>query len=58
VPPSASGAARSAGSARHLTGGSDGGQAEYVRAPFIAVDAERIPDDMDDLSVLPLTDAL
>jgi threonine dehydrogenase-like Zn-dependent dehydrogenase len=42
----------------HLTGGYDGGQAEYVRAPFIAVDAERVPDDMDDLDVLPLTDAL
>lgn len=42
----------------HLTGGYDGGQAEYVRAPFIAVDAEKVPDDMDDLSVLPLTDAL
>jgi threonine dehydrogenase-like Zn-dependent dehydrogenase len=42
----------------HLTGGYEGGQAEYVRAPFIAVDAEKIPDDMDDLAVLPLTDAL
>jgi threonine dehydrogenase-like Zn-dependent dehydrogenase len=41
----------------HLTGGYDGGQAEYVRAPFIAVDAERIPDDVDDLDALPLTDA-
>ena len=41
----------------HLTGGYDGGQAEYVRAPFIAVDAEKIPDDLDDLTVLPLTDA-
>jgi threonine dehydrogenase-like Zn-dependent dehydrogenase len=42
----------------HLTGGYEGGQAEYVRAPFIAVDAERIPDDLDDLSALPLTDAM
>jgi threonine dehydrogenase-like Zn-dependent dehydrogenase len=41
----------------HTTGGYDGGQAEYVRAPFIAVDAEKIPDDMDDLTALPLTDA-
>jgi threonine dehydrogenase-like Zn-dependent dehydrogenase len=42
----------------HLTGGYDGGQAELVRAPFIAVDAEKIPEDMDDLTALPLTDAL
>jgi threonine dehydrogenase-like Zn-dependent dehydrogenase len=42
----------------HTTGGYDGGQAQYVRVPFADVDAERIPDDMDDLSVLPLTDAL
>jgi threonine dehydrogenase-like Zn-dependent dehydrogenase len=42
----------------HLTGGYDGGQAEYVRAPFVAVDAERIPEDLTDLQALPLTDAL
>jgi threonine dehydrogenase-like Zn-dependent dehydrogenase len=42
----------------HLTGGYDGGQAEYVRVPFAGVDAEKIPDDMEDLEVLPLTDAL
>lgn len=42
----------------HLTGGYDGGQAQYVRAPFVAVDAERIPEDLDDLQALPLTDAL
>lgn len=42
----------------HTTGGYDGGQAEYVRVPFADVDAERIPSDMDDLEVLPLTDAL
>ncbi len=42
----------------HLTGGYDGGQAEFVRAPFIAVDAEPIPEDVDDLDALPLTDAL
>jgi threonine dehydrogenase-like Zn-dependent dehydrogenase len=41
----------------HTTGGYDGAQAEYVRVPFAGVDAERIPDDMDDLDVLPLTDA-
>src|SRR5512132_2360547 len=42
----------------HTTGGYDGGQAEYVRVPFAGVDAEKIPADMDDLEVLPLTDAL
>jgi threonine dehydrogenase-like Zn-dependent dehydrogenase len=42
----------------HLTGGYDGGQAEYVRVPFAGVDAERVPDDLDDLDALPLTDAL
>jgi threonine dehydrogenase-like Zn-dependent dehydrogenase len=42
----------------HLTGGYDGGQAEYVRAPFIAVDAEKLPEDLDDLDALPLADAL
>lgn len=41
----------------HTMGGYDGGQAEYVRVPFIGVDAERIPDDVDDLDALPLTDA-
>jgi threonine dehydrogenase-like Zn-dependent dehydrogenase len=41
----------------HLTGGYDGGQAEYVRVPFADVDAERVPDDLSDLDALPLTDA-
>jgi threonine dehydrogenase-like Zn-dependent dehydrogenase len=41
----------------HLTGGYDGGQAEYVRVPFIGVDAEKIPDDVEDLDALPITDA-
>src|SRR5207249_10681712 len=38
-------------------GGYDGGQAEYVRVPFIGVDAEKIPDDVGDLDALPITDA-
>ncbi len=42
----------------HTTGGYDGGQAEYVRVPFADVDAEKIPDDMEDLDVLAVTDAL
>lgn len=41
----------------HSFGGYDGGQAEYVRVPFIGVDAERLPDDVEDLDALPLTDA-
>jgi threonine dehydrogenase-like Zn-dependent dehydrogenase len=41
----------------HLTGGYDGGQAEFVRVPFIGVDAEKIPDEVEDLDALPLTDA-
>jgi threonine dehydrogenase-like Zn-dependent dehydrogenase len=41
----------------HTMGGYDGGQAEYVRVPFIGVDAEKIPDGVDDLDALPLTDA-
>jgi threonine dehydrogenase-like Zn-dependent dehydrogenase len=41
----------------HTTGGYDGGQAEYVRVPFIGVDAEKIPDDVTDLDALPITDA-
>ncbi|WNG47370.1 glutathione-dependent formaldehyde dehydrogenase [Archangium minus] len=41
----------------HTMGGYDGGQAEYVRVPFIGVDAEKIPDDVDDLDALPITDA-
>jgi threonine dehydrogenase-like Zn-dependent dehydrogenase len=41
----------------HTMGGYDGGQAEYVRVPFIGVDAEKIPDDVEDLDALPITDA-
>jgi threonine dehydrogenase-like Zn-dependent dehydrogenase len=41
----------------HTMGGYDGGQAEYVRVPFIGVDAEQIPDDVEDLDALPITDA-
>jgi threonine dehydrogenase-like Zn-dependent dehydrogenase len=41
----------------HTTGGYDGGQAEYVRVPFIGVDAEKVPEDVSDLDALPLTDA-
>jgi threonine dehydrogenase-like Zn-dependent dehydrogenase len=41
----------------HTMGGYDGGQAEYVRVPFIGVDAEKIPDGVADLDALPITDA-
>jgi threonine dehydrogenase-like Zn-dependent dehydrogenase len=41
----------------HTMGGYDGGQAEYVRVPFVGVDAEKIPEDVSDLDALPLTDA-
>jgi threonine dehydrogenase-like Zn-dependent dehydrogenase len=41
----------------HTMGGYEGGQAEYVRAPFLGVDAEKIPDDVEDLDALPITDA-
>jgi len=41
----------------HTMGGYDGGQAQYVRVPFIGVDAEKIPDDVEDLDALPITDA-
>jgi threonine dehydrogenase-like Zn-dependent dehydrogenase len=41
----------------HTMGGYDGGQAEYVRVPFAAVDAEPIPEGVDDLDALPITDA-
>jgi threonine dehydrogenase-like Zn-dependent dehydrogenase len=41
----------------HTMGGYDGGQAEYVRVPFIGVDAEKIPDEVGDLDALPITDA-
>jgi len=42
----------------HLTGGYEGGQAEYVRVPFADVGPLRIPDDMDDEAVLFLSDIL
>lgn len=42
----------------HLTGGYEGGQAEYVRVPFGDVGPMRIPDDMEDEEVLFLTDIL
>jgi threonine dehydrogenase-like Zn-dependent dehydrogenase len=41
----------------HTMGGYEGGQAEYVRVPFIGVDAEKIPDEVEDLDALPITDA-
>ncbi|MGA9522276.1 MAG: zinc-dependent alcohol dehydrogenase [Myxococcaceae bacterium] len=41
----------------HSFGGYDGGQAEYVRVPFIGVDAEKVPEDVHDLDALPITDA-
>jgi threonine dehydrogenase-like Zn-dependent dehydrogenase len=45
------------GRCSHTMGGYDGGQAEYVRVPFIGVDAGKVPDDVEDLDALPLTDA-
>jgi threonine dehydrogenase-like Zn-dependent dehydrogenase len=40
----------------HSTGGYDGGQAQLVRVPFADVGPMKIPDDMDDESVLFLSD--
>jgi threonine dehydrogenase-like Zn-dependent dehydrogenase len=40
----------------HTTGGFDGGQAEYVRVPFADIGPFKIPDDMDDESILFLSD--
>src|SRR5689334_2534598 len=42
----------------HLTGGYEGGQAQYVRVPFADVGPFPIPDDMTDESVLFLSDIL
>jgi len=42
----------------HSMGGYEGGQAQYVRVPFVGVDAERIPEDVDDLDALAVTDTL
>jgi len=41
----------------HTMGGYEGGQAQYVRVPFIGVDAEPIPDGVEDLDALSVTDA-
>lgn len=40
----------------HTTGGYEGGQAEYVRVPFADVGPLKIPDELDDESVLFLSD--
>jgi threonine dehydrogenase-like Zn-dependent dehydrogenase len=40
----------------HMTGGFDGGQAEYVRVPFADVGPMKIPDDMHEEDVLFLSD--
>lgn len=42
----------------HSMGGYDGGQAQYVRVPFVGVDAEPIPEDIEDLDALTVTDTL
>ena len=42
----------------HITGGYDGGQAEYVRVPFADVGPLKIPDDMSDEDVLFLSDII
>jgi threonine dehydrogenase-like Zn-dependent dehydrogenase len=42
----------------HTTGGYDGGQAQYVRVPYANVGPMKIPEDMDDESVLFLSDIL
>ena len=42
----------------HTTGGYDGGQAEFVRVPFADFGPMKIPDDLDDESVLFLSDIL
>jgi threonine dehydrogenase-like Zn-dependent dehydrogenase len=42
----------------HITGGYWGGQAEYVRVPMADVAPMKVPDGMDDESVLFLTDIL
>ena len=41
----------------HTMGGYDGGQAQYVRVPFIGVDAEKVPEDVSSLDAVPVTDA-
>eukprot|EP00775_Hariotina_reticulata_P009983 gene9983-10138_t len=42
----------------HMTGGYQGGQADYVRVPFGDVNCLKVPQGVDDLSVLFLTDIL
>lgn len=42
----------------HITGGYDGGQAEYLRVPFADVDAEKVPEDLSDLDAILLTDVM
>ncbi len=42
----------------HLTGGYAGGQAEYVRVPFVDVDHIKVPEGMKDEQVLFLSDIL
>ncbi|MDP9435863.1 MAG: glutathione-dependent formaldehyde dehydrogenase [Actinomycetota bacterium] len=42
----------------HLTGGYQGGQAEYVRVPFADANPMKVPDELDDEQVLFLTDIL
>jgi threonine dehydrogenase-like Zn-dependent dehydrogenase len=42
----------------HTTGGYDGGQAEYVRVPFADIGPEKVPDDLEDVDVISVTDAL
>ena len=41
----------------HVTGGYDGGQAEYVRVPFADAGCFKIPDDVDDDNAALCTDA-
>jgi threonine dehydrogenase-like Zn-dependent dehydrogenase len=42
----------------HITGGYEGGQAEYLRVPFAEVGPLKIPDGLDDEDVLFLSDIL
>src|SRR3712207_8904736 len=41
-----------------ITGGYDGGQAEYVRVPFANAESIKIPDQLSEEQVLFLSDAL
>jgi threonine dehydrogenase-like Zn-dependent dehydrogenase len=42
----------------HLTGGYEGGQAEYARVPFADLNALKVPNDMPDRKVILLSDVL